>query len=98
MSRLTISVGNGRIDQRVLTEMKAVFSIVTRGTISMSCSDAINSSSGGVTDVLSDCGRAIGLGVMAPSAAATGSLGSDRGKASAYWRRNFKRRFPFPSK
>ena len=87
MSRLTIpSEGNGGIDQRVLTEMKAVFSIVTRGTISMSCSDAINSSSGGVTDVLSDCGRAMGWGggVMAPSVAATGSLNNDREEASAY--------------
>jgi hypothetical protein len=50
----------------VLTEMKAVFSIVTRGTMSMSCSEAISSSSGGVTDVLSDCGKAIVRGRRPP--------------------------------
>ena len=48
--------------------MKAVFSIVTRGTMSMSCSEAISSSSGGVTDVLSDCGRAMVSGLCLPSA------------------------------
>ncbi len=39
--------------------MKAVRSIDTRGMISTSCSDATSSSSGGVTDVLSDGGSAI---------------------------------------
>lgn len=43
----------------VVTEMKAVRSMVTRGIISTSCSDATNSSSGGVTEVRSDCGRDI---------------------------------------
>lgn len=41
------------------TEMKAVFSIVIKGTISTSCSEAMSSSSSGVTDVLKDCGNAI---------------------------------------
>ena len=62
--------------------MNAVFSIVTRGTISMSCSEAISSSSGGVTDVRSDCGRAIGFGVVPPAAPVSrrggGSVEGDR--------------------
>jgi len=37
--------------------MKAVRSMETSGMISTSCSDAINSSSGGVTDVRRDWGR-----------------------------------------
>jgi hypothetical protein len=41
-------------------EMKAVFSIVIKGTISTRCSEAMSSSSSGVTDVLKDCGNAIG--------------------------------------
>ena len=45
----------------------------------MSCSEAISSSSGGVTDVLSDCGRAMVLDYMPPAtelrAEATGSVG-----------------------
>lgn len=41
------------------TDINAVFSIETRGSISTSCSEAISSSSCGVTEVLSDCGRAI---------------------------------------
>ena len=41
------------------TEINAVRSMETRGTISTSCSDATSSSSGGVIDVLSDGGRAI---------------------------------------
>ena len=61
-TRLAISERSDRFYRRVLTEIKAVFSIVTRGTMSISCSEAISSSSGGVTDVLSDCGRAIVLG------------------------------------
>ena len=43
----------------IVTEMKAVRSIETSGTISTSCSDATNSSSGGVTDVRRECGRDI---------------------------------------
>ena len=58
-SRLTILESNGGLGGKVLTEMNAVFSIVTRGIMSMSCSEAISSSSGGVTEVLSDCGKAM---------------------------------------
>jgi hypothetical protein len=43
----------------IVTEMKAVRSIETSGMISTSCSDATNSSSGGVTDVRRECGRDI---------------------------------------
>lgn len=42
--------------QAIHTEMKAVFSIEISGIISTSCSDATNSSSGGVTDVRRDRG------------------------------------------
>ena len=50
-----------RIEKNEHTEMKAVRSMETRGMISMSCSEATSSSSGGVMDVLSDGGRAIAL-------------------------------------
>jgi hypothetical protein len=46
----------------IVTEMKAVRSMETNGMISTSCSDATNSSSGGVTDVRRDCGRDIIVG------------------------------------
>ena len=41
------------------TDINAVFSIETRGSMSTSCSDAMSSNSCGVTEVLRDCGRAI---------------------------------------
>lgn len=39
--------------------MNAVFSIATRGMISTSCSEAISSSSAGMTDIMRDVGNAI---------------------------------------
>ncbi len=41
------------------TEMKAVFSMDIKGTTSINSSDAISSSSGGVTDTRRDGGRAM---------------------------------------
>jgi hypothetical protein len=41
--------------------MKAVFSMEINGIISISCSEATSSSSGGVTDVRRDGGRDIGV-------------------------------------
>lgn len=43
----------------MLTEMKTVLSMETRGMISIGCWVAMSSSSGGVVDVLREVGRAI---------------------------------------
>ena len=50
---------NVLIKSRSLTEMNAVRSIATRGTISTRCSEAMSSSSAGMTDVLREAGSAI---------------------------------------
>lgn len=50
---------NGHSVLRKLTEMKAVRSMDTRGWISISCSDATSSSSGGVREDLNEGGSAI---------------------------------------
>ena len=41
------------------TDIKAVLSIAISGTTSIKCSDAISSSSGGLMDTRSSCGRAM---------------------------------------
>lgn len=43
----------------IYTEMKAVFSMDIKGTISTSCWQEISSSSGGVTETRRDCGSAM---------------------------------------